>query len=492
VDLHVSLVGRKDLSGEIYRQLRSAMRDGRLRPGDRLPPTRDLAKQLDVARMTVIVAYDRLVGEGYVTSRIGAGTFVNPSVTTAISPTGRGRTAGSLRARPVWGLLRSSTAVAQPAFVRPARFDFRSGLPDASLFPHEIWRRLVARELRADTVGTAVYGEPRGHLRLRYAIARHIAVSRGVEASADDVTITNGTQQALDIVARLLLEPGDRVAVEAPGYAPARLLFMSAGFRVVGVPVDLGGLMVDALPRGARLVYVTPSHQYPLGVSMTLARRLALLTWADRNHAAIVEDDYDSEFRFHGRPIETLHALDTSGRVIYMGSFSKTMLPTLRLGFVVTPPSLRGAVGIAKFVTDWHTPLPLQAALAGFIESGDFARHLRRMRTKYEERHDTISRLLARDFADHLSPMPSVAGLHLAALCRMLSADQLRAVVARASDDGVEVQELSRFAVDGVKTRAGLVLGYGAIPTNRIAEGLRLLRRQFGAAAAASVGRSRA
>jgi GntR family transcriptional regulator/MocR family aminotransferase len=225
---------------------------------------------------------------------------------------------------------------------------------------------------------------------------------------------------------------------------------------------------------------------------MTLARRLALLAWADRNHAAIVEDDYDSEFRFRGRPIETLHALDTSGRVIYVGSFSKTMLPTLRLGFVVTPPSLRGAVGIAKFVTDWHTSLPLQAALAGFIESGDFARHLRRMRTTYEERHDTIARLLARDFADHLSPMPSVAGLHLAALCRTLSADQLRAVVARASDDGVEVQELSRFAVDGVKTRAGLVLGYGAIPTNRIAEGLRLLRRQFGAAAAASVGRSRA
>jgi GntR family transcriptional regulator/MocR family aminotransferase len=483
MELHISLVGRKDLSGEIYRQLRSAMRDGRLRPGDRLPPSRDLAKRLDVARMTVTVAYERLSGEGYVTSRIGAGTFVNPSVTTAAPSANRTRTAGSLHPRPVWGILRSSTAIAQPAFVRPARFDFRSGLPDASLFPHQTWRRFVARELRADTVGTAVYGDSRGHRGLRYAIARHIAVSRGVDASADDITITNGTQQALDIVTRLLLAPGDRVAVEAPGYSPARLLFTSSGLRVIGVRVDEGGLVVDSLPRGARLVYVTPSHQYPLGISMSLARRLALLAWADKNDAAIVEDDYDSEFRFRGRPIETLTSLDPGGRVIYVGSFSKTMLPTLRLGFVVTPPSLRDAVGVAKFVTDWHTSLPLQAALAHFIESGDFARHLRRMRGTYQARHDLIADLLASDFADRLVPMPSVAGLHLAALCDTLSADRLRGVVRRASDDGVEVQELSRFAVDGVKTPAGLVLGYGAIALDRIEEGLRLLRTQFDVAA---------
>jgi GntR family transcriptional regulator/MocR family aminotransferase len=479
VELHISLVGRKDLSGEIYRQLRSAMRDGRLRPGERLPPSRDLAKRLDVARMTVTVAYDRLSGEGYVTSRMGAGTFVNPGVTTAIRPANRARIAGSLKPRPVWGILRSAPAIAQPAFVRPARFDFRSGLPDASLFPHETWRRLVARELHAEAVGKAVYAKPKGHLGLRYAIARHIAVSRGVDASADDITITNGTQQALDIVVRLLLAPGDRVAVEAPGYAPARLLFTSSGLRVIGTPVDVDGLVVDALPKGARLVYVTPSHQYPLGISMTLARRLSLLAWATRNDAAIVEDDYDSEFRFQGRPIETLSSLDTSGRVIYVGSFSKTMLPTLRLGFVVTPPSLRETVGIAKFVTDWHTSLPLQAALAHFIESGDFARHLRRMRSRYQARHDRIADLLGRDFGDHLEPMRSVAGLHLAALCRTLSADRLRDVVRRAADKGVEVQELSRFAVDGVKTPNGLVLGYGAISTDRIEEGLRLLRREF-------------
>jgi GntR family transcriptional regulator/MocR family aminotransferase len=479
VELHISLVGRKDLSGEIYRQLRSAMRDGRLRPGERLPPSRDLAKRLDVARMTVTVAYDRLSGEGYVTSRMGAGTFVNPGVTTAVRPASRARTAGSLKPRPVWGILRSAPAVAQPAFVRPARFDFRSGLPDASLFPHETWRRLVARELRADSVGNAVYAEPKGHRGLRFAIARHIAVSRGVDASADDITITNGTQQALDIAVRLLLAPGDRVAVEAPGYAPARLLFTSSGLRVTGVPIDEHGLVVDALPRGARLVYVSPSHQYPLGTSMTLARRLALLAWAGKNDAAIVEDDYDSEFRFGGRPIETLSSLDANGRVMYVGSFSKTMLPTLRLGFLVTPPSLRDAVGIAKFVTDWHTSLPLQAALARFIESGDFARHLRRMRGTYQARHDLISDVLARDFGDHLVPMPSVAGLHLAALCGTLSAARLQDVVRRASDSGVEVHALSRFAVEGVGTPAGLVLGYGAIPTDRIEEGLRLLRKQF-------------
>jgi GntR family transcriptional regulator/MocR family aminotransferase len=212
---------------------------------------------------------------------------------------------------------------------------------------------------------------------------------------------------------------------------------------------------------------------------MTLARRLALLAWAENNNAAIVEDDYDSDFRFRGRPIETLHALDSSGRVIYVGSFSKTMLPTLRLGFLVTPPSMRDAIGVAKFLADWHTSPPLQAALARFIESGDFARHLRRMRGVYETRHDAISRVLARDFAGHLVAMPSVAGLHLAALSRTMSSERLRDVAMNASNAGVEVQELSRFAVDGVSTPVGLALGYGAIPTDRIEDGMRLLRKQF-------------
>jgi GntR family transcriptional regulator / MocR family aminotransferase len=364
------------------------------------------------------------------------------------------------------------------AFARPAHFDFRTGLPDASLFPHEAWRRLMARQLRAEAVGATVYDNPAGDRRLREAIARHIGLSRGVETFADDVIVTNGTQQALAVVARVLLSPGDHVAVENPGYRPARWVFGAHGACVRGVAVDRDGLDVDALPKQARAVYVTPSHQYPLGVSMTLPRRLALLAWADRHNAAIIEDDYDSEFRFGGRPIEPLRMLDTTGRVIYVGSFSKTMLPTLRLGFIVTPPSLREAMQKAKFVADWHTPTTIQAVLAQFIDGGGFARHIRRVREVYRARHQTIANALTRDFADHLEVVPSTVGLHITTIARAASAGRIGAVVRRASDNGVEVQELSTFGVDS-PARPGLVLGYGAIPTGRIDAGLRRLRACF-------------
>jgi GntR family transcriptional regulator/MocR family aminotransferase len=244
------------------------------------------------------------------------------------------------------------------------------------------------------------------------------------------------------------------------------------------VPVDADGIVVDALPRHTRLVYVTPSHQYPLGMPMSLSRRTELLAWAERNNAAVVEDDYDSEFRFHGRPIEPLQTLDSTGRVIYIGSFSKTMLPTLRLGFVVTPPSLRDAVHRAKYVSDWHTPLLLQAALAHFIDDGSFARHIRKVGGVYRARHELMTRILARDFADHVDVVPSVAGLHVTAVARAASVDAIYDVVRLATAAGVEVQALARFAA-GERRRAGLVLGYGAIATARIEEGLSRLRRCF-------------
>jgi GntR family transcriptional regulator/MocR family aminotransferase len=469
--VHVSLVGRKDLSGEIYRQLRRAIVDGRFRPGDALPPTRELARRLSVARTTVTVAYDRLAGEGFVTSRVGAGTFV--SLQAARAPEARSRAPGVLRARAVWDAIPLTTA-----FDRPARFDFRTGVPDATLFPYQRWRRLAARELRADATGAGVYAHPAGSPALRDAIARHIAISRGVEASADDICITNGTQQAVDVIARVLLAPGDRVVVEDPGYPPPRRLFESLGARVLGVPVDRDGILVDALPRSARLIYVTPSHQWPLGGSMSLSRRLALMAWAERNDAAIIEDDYDSEFRFQGRPIEPLQTLDTSGRVIYVGSFSKTLSPTLRLGFVVTPPSLRAAVHRAKYLTDWHSPTLMQEVLARFIEEGEFGRHLRKIGQVYRERHEMITTSLTRDFADHLELLPSAAGLHVAAVARRASAHQIGGVARRAWDAGVAVQELSAFAMHAPGV-PGLLLGYGAIPTGRIEDGLRRLRECF-------------
>jgi len=470
MDIHISLVGRRDLCGEIYRQLRRAMLDGRLRPGDPLPPTRELARRLGVARTTVTVSYDRLAAEGFVTSRVGAGTYVAEHAGRAREP-GRQRTPGALRGRAVW----DGFPLLLP-FARPAEYDFRTGIPDPRSFPHDTWRRLMARALRAE--GSAVYGHPAGLPALRQAIARHIGISRGVEASWEDVTVTAGTQQALDVIARALLEPGDRVAMEDPGYPPIRFLLQSIGTRVVGVPVDRHGLRVDRMPRGVRMVYVTPSHQYPTGVTMDLGRRRALLAWAEQHDAAVVEDDYDSEFRFASRPIEPLQTLDAGGRVIYVGSFSKTLLPGLRLGFVVTPPGLREAVHKAKFVADWHSATPGQAALARFIDDGGFARHLRRMGTVYRERHELLLRTLRRELDEHLEVIPSVAGLHLAATARRAGTEEIAAVVRRAWEQGVAVQELAIMAVRPPGP-PGLLFGYGAIGAERIVEGIRRLRGCF-------------
>jgi GntR family transcriptional regulator/MocR family aminotransferase len=297
-------------------------------------------------------------------------------------------------------------------------------------------------------------------------------VSRAVRADAGDVIVTAGAQQALDLIARVLLEPGSTAAVENPGYPPPRWLFTSQGVRVAGVPVDAEGLVVDAIPDDARVVYVTPSHQFPLGLPMSLERRMALLDWAERHDAVIVEDDYDSEFRYGGRPIEPLQSLDEGGRVLYMGSFSKVMLPTLRLGFLVATPPLRRALRTAKYVTDWHNPQPDQGALAAFIDEGLLARHIRKMRVEYQARHERIGQILTRDFTGLLEPVPSAAGLHLSAVLPEGTDD--RAVARRARKAGAGLFALSEFSIDG--SRSGVVLGYGAIPLTHIDEGLSRLR----------------
>jgi GntR family transcriptional regulator / MocR family aminotransferase len=471
VDVHISLVGRRDLTGEIYRQLRAAILDGRLKGGEALPPSRELASRLSVSRTTVITAYHRLVGEGFATGRVGSGTYVGSNLA-PVPARGRARDT-ALRPRRIWEAVPPA-----PDFSRPAEFDFRTGIPDARLFPHRTWRRLLGREFRPSSAGRAGYGRPAGHVELREAIVRQLGISRGVSADADDVVVTNGTQQAVDLIARVLLTSGDRVAVEDPGYGPPRRLFGSLGLRVAAVPVDGEGLVVEAIPPDTRLVYVSPSHQFPLGMSMSLPRRIALLDWANRHGAAIIEDDYDSEFRFGGRPIEPLQLLDTHGRVIYVGSFSKTMLPTLRLGFLVAPPSLRSALEAAKFLADWHSPLETQAAMARFLSDGHFARHIRRTRSVYQHRHQLIVDHLTRSFADVLDVVPSSVGLHLAAFAPAATVDQIKAILRRASAAGVECQPLSMFT-DGDSARAGIVLGYGAIDGKQIEEGLSRLRECF-------------
>ena len=475
MDFHVNLEGRRDLSGQIYRQFRDAILDGRLKAGEILPPSRELARRLTVSRNTVGVAYDRLIGEGFIEARIGAGTYVGEHSGAPAGPWAE-RSSQELRPHPRWDIPYPRWGgVGKPPADPATIYDFRVGVPDVTLFPFETWRRFVSRELRLSAVRTATYGEAAGHAGLRAAIARHVGVSRGIKAGADAVTITSGAQQAIDVIARVLLQPGDCVAVEEPGYPPPRLLMQSLGARVVPVRVDRQGLVVRDLPPDTRLVYVTPAHQFPLGMPMSPARRMELLTWAGEHAAAVIEDDYDSEFRFGGRPAETLYALDARGRVLYVGTFSKTMLPAIRLGFVIAPQSLQPALRLAKHVTDWHCPLATQAALAHFIDEGLLARHIRKMRAEYMSRHERVLQVLAGQ-GGWLRPIESAAGMHLTALLslgRHLPAEE---VLERTAGSGVAVNALSAFYAGNV-TQSGLVLGYGAIPLQEIENGLDLLCR---------------
>jgi len=464
MELHVALEGRGDRADRIYRALRDAVLDGRLRPGERVPPTRELAARLEVARATVITAYERLTAEGYLVSRVGSGTFV-AAVTGA--PGIRRSTPGAALPAPAWRG-RDDPLWSEP---HPVAYDFGVGTPDPALFPLADWRRYVDAELRGRLLRTAHYGDPAGVERLRSGIARHLGLARSVVAGPDDVLVTSGAQQAFDLIGRVVLRPGDTVAVEDPGYPPVRQLFETMGARVVPVPVDDDGLRVDLLPP-ARLVYVTPSHQFPLGGVLPIERRVALLEWAARHDAVVVEDDYDSEYRFRSRPLDPLQRLDADGRVVYVGTFSKTMLATLRLGFLVAPPSLLPALRDAKRLTDWHGEPVSQHAMARYLDSGGFARHVRQATRVYEERQRIVVEEAGRLLGEHLVVVPSVAGLHLALRPSCPSFDSDR-VAARAATAGVAVQPLPRFSA-GVR-REGLLLGFGAIAAEDIPDGLRLL-----------------
>ncbi|GAB3733260.1 PLP-dependent aminotransferase family protein [Amycolatopsis oliviviridis] len=469
---HISLDGHTDLAARIYRQLRDGILDGRLRSGERLPPTRELARELDVSRNTVAVAYERLTAEGFLESHVGRGTFVcaDPVARTErAAPSGAG-------VRPIarWRSLPVPLGDDRPA----PDFDFRVGVPDPALFPLRTWRRLVSQALRPSLPPPSGYADPAGLETLRVAIARHIGAARSVRAGGEDVLVTQGAQQALDLIGRVLIEPGTRAAVEDPGYPPAERLFTALGARVVKVPVDDEGLDVTALVKGTRLIYTTPSHQFPLGTPMSLARRTALLAWAERNDAVIVEDDYDSEYRFSDRPLEPLQSLDRDGRVLYVGSFSKTLLPLLRLGFLVAPASLRPALRQAKQLMDWHGDLVTQAALASFIDEGLLARHVRKATREYSVRRDRILAFVRDELRDVLEVVPSSAGLHLCAVVNPHAAVTVDGVVAEAARAGVAVESLAAYG----GTRGGLVIGYGLVGSDRIGEGLSRLGDCFPAA----------
>jgi GntR family transcriptional regulator / MocR family aminotransferase len=468
MDLHIILRDRRRITAEVYRQVRAAILDGRLKPYQALPSSRDLARRLAVSRNTVVLAYERLRAEGFVTSREGAGTYVEKVRSDGVAA---GPGGSPLRPRDLWDDIPAGRDMA----ALDAPFDFRPGIPDAAAFPYAAWRARLNRQFRPETVGKGAHIAAAGDVGLRSAIARHIGTSRAVRTGADNIVITSGSQQAVDVIARVLLEPGDTVAVEDPGYPLTQRALRAHGCRVVGVPVDDEGLVVTAIPEGARLVCVTPSHQYPLGMTMSMRRRRALLEWAGEHDAAILEDDYDSEFRYHGRPLEPLQCLDDAGRVLYVGSFSKIMLPTLRLGFIVAPTPLCEALCKAKYLADWHTSVPIQTAAAAYIDDGLLAHHIRRMRRIYAERHDRIVPLLERDFHGLLTPLPSYGGLHLAALLPEGYGTDDHVVAERALARGVAIFPLSYHYLQ-TPPRHGFLFGYGAINAGQIGEGLRRLR----------------
>jgi GntR family transcriptional regulator/MocR family aminotransferase len=401
---------------------------------------------------------------------VGAGTFVADAAR-PVRPPRRGT---DLAPRPGWTLGPHPTSGSTP---KPAH-DFRVGIPDARLFPFDTWRRLVTAELRVGAHDLGVYADPGGYRPLREAISRQLALSRGVTATPDEVLVTYGTQQALDLVTRVLVDPGDVVAIEEPGYPLARDVFTAYGARVVPVRVDLEGLVVDELPATTRLVFTTPSHQFPTGPPLSLDRRRALLDFAARHRCAVIEDDYDSEFRFTERPLETLHSMDDAGRVLYLGTFSKSLVPGLRFGYLVAPEPLQDALRAALQLGVGYVGVPEQAALARFLEDGLFARHLRRARTAYAERRRLVLDAIHGPLSDHLELVPCQAGLHVTTVLRDQAVDD-RDVERRAVEQGVAIEALSSYSVAG--TPRGVVLGYGAADTATIRPGLARLAGVLGA-----------
>jgi len=461
---------------QVYQRLRAAILLGQLSPGTRLPSTRQMANDLGVSRNTMMSAFDQLIAEGYVEGRVGSGTFVSPTLPEELLE-------ARLKTRPIQqiqtnprslsgrgqAIAKTSVTVAGPAGrLRP----FIPGIPALDQFPMSLWSRLVARRWRDESRGLLNYGPAAGHPPLREAIAAYLGPSRGVQCKPDQIVIVSGTQQALDLAARVLLDPGDSVLVEEYCYSAARAALIGAGARLVPIKVDDSGLDIStpaASSSNARVAYVTPSHQYPLGVTMSLPRRLALLDWANRTSAWILEDDYDSEYRYVARPLAALQGLDKSGRVIYIGTFSKVLFPSLRIGYMVVPSDLVDTFARARAAVSWCCPNIDQAVLADFINEGHFTRHIRRMRAIYAERQDALISALQRGAGDLLEVARTDAGIHVIGHLPEHLDDRVVAAAAAAQD--VVAHPLSHFFLgEAARAKHGLVLGYGAYNLRQLRE----------------------
>jgi GntR family transcriptional regulator/MocR family aminotransferase len=474
----------RDSGTPAYQWLCTAVRaeilEGRLRPGARLPGTRDLADQYGLSRGTIVNAFEQLKSEGYVEGSVGSGTYVSKILPDALLqvPRETGAEPRAQRPRPEPKKRRHLSDYGRrvqpfPALeVRPSRA-FRVNLPALDLFPTTLWAQITARRLRRVSTNLLRGCDPLGYPPLRDAVAGYLSTSRGVKCTAEQVMIVSGAQEALDLVARLFLNPGDRVAMEDPGYVGAALAFEAVGARISAMPLDAEGMELRAPGlRGARLVYVTPAHQFPLGITMSLPRRLALLEWARASDALIFEDDYDGEYRYSGRPVPALQGLDRDGLVLFAGSFSKVLFPSLRMGYLVIPPDLVPRFEAAKSLISRHAPLLEQAVLADFIADGHFGRHLRRMREVYAGRSSALLEGARQRLAGLLETPDVEAGLQTVGwLCGGIDGESAARAAAARDVDVTPLSESSR----GRLARDGVQLGFAAVDEAEIRRGVREL-----------------
>lgn len=479
------LTREHSLYQQLYEGLRQAVLSGRLGVGMRLPSTRELAAVLHVSRNTVLSAFEQLVAEGYLESRVGDGTYVSTALPDELGLVGKqerhNSTAKAKRSAPRFSQ-RYQLITAAPmggSTDEHAPRAFRTGIPALDVFPTKVWSHLVAQQWRKVTPALLTYGDACGYGPLRQAIAAYLGAARGVRCTADQVLITAGSQHALDLVAQTLLDPGDPVWIEDPGYRGARAALLGVGAHLVPIPVDEEGLCVAvgvAHQPVARLAYVTPSHQYPTGATLSITRRLALLDWARQHGGWILEDDYDSEYRYRGRPLAALQGLDQADRVLYSGTFSKVLFPGLRLGYLVTPPALTAAFARTLQLAHRYLSVFDQAVLANFILDGHFARHIRRTRALYAERQQTLVAALQQQLGDDVTVGCAEAGLHLVAWCKTAVDDQQ--IAKAALRQGIEVAPISAYSML-TPARSGLVLGYGMLNQDEIRAGVRKLETVF-------------
>lgn len=460
---------KEGLSRQLVRLLRQWISEGRLPADARLPASRDLARALHLGRNTVLEAYEQLLAEGYVVTRPGAGTFVCRLFSARETP-------GPARRMPTGLSRRGARLHGDTQRDDPYTGAFIPCIPEIRDFPYRTWQQLLARHQRQASIRDFNYQSEGGVRALREALADYLSLSRSVRCHAEQILITQGTQQSLSLCAQMLADPGDIAWIEEPGYLGARTALQSAGLELVAAPVDAHGLnpgqVADA--RAPRLIYATPSHQYPSGVTMPLERRLALLERAAAANAWIIEDDYDSEFRYNSQPLPALHGLARDERVVYLGTMSKVMYPGLRIGYIVVPEALIDAFRCANARLYPEGHYPIQAALAEFIELGHFARHIRRMRELYQSRQHTLRQAFARSSAEAWDLSPGQAGMHLiATLPPALDEDRLCTEAARQQ---IWLATMSRSYL-GAPRAQGLILGYAGVPEAEIERGVDVIAR---------------